>query len=121
MLRTIKLGDKDVEMKATASTDIYYRNIFGIDPIREQSAQGFGPADLICMMERMAFVMSMQATRDRAAMGDLSPDSYLDWMDDFDRTDIMNAVPALRALYEGQKAPESVQKKTGGKRNANTI
>lgn len=120
MLRTIKLGDKAVEMKATASTDIYYRNIFGIDPIKEQSAQGFGPADLICMMERMAFVMAMQASRDRSAMGDLNPDAYLDWMDDFDRVDIMNAVPALRALYEGQKAPSSVQKKTGGKRSAST-
>lgn len=121
MLRTVRLGEKAVEMKATASTDEYYFGIFGVDPIKEQSSPGFGPGDLIKMIERMAFVMTMQAKLDRDGMSKLSPDAYLDWLDDFDRADIMEAIPSLRALYEGQKEPSSVQKKTGEKRSGNTI
>ena len=120
MLRTIKLGDRAVEMKATASTDIYYRNVFGIDPLKEQASPGFGPGDLISMLERMAFIMAKQASLDRDGMSKLNPDWYMDWLDGFDRSDIMAAIPAIRALYEGQKAPTSVQKKTGGKQSAST-
>ena len=121
MLRTIKLGEKPVDMKGAASTDIYYKNVFGIDPIRETASPNFGPGDLIAQMIRMAYVMAMQAKLDREEMGKLNPDTFLDWLDEFDRSDIFEHIGEIRALYEGQKAPTSVQKKTGGKQSVSTI
>lgn len=120
MLRTIKIGDSDVEMLAMASTDVYYRNIFNIDPIREVSAPDFNAADLIGMMERMAYVMAMQATHDRAGMSKLNVDGFIDWLDGFDRSEFLAAIPAVRALYEGMRTPSTSEKKSRGGQNAKT-
>lgn len=112
MFRVIKLGDHEVEMLATASTDLYYKQIFGIDPLHEQTQTGFEAADMVGLIQRMGFVMAKQAElKDRKAMVALNEDSYIEWLDQFDRADILDNIALIRALYNGNKVPTSTEKK----------
>ena len=107
----VMIGDQPVKMTALASTDRYYALIFGKDPIVEQAAADFGAGELISLMERMAFVMAKQAELEPAAMTRLTPIAYLEWLDNFERLDLMKAIVQIRMLYEGQKKPTSISKK----------
>jgi hypothetical protein len=121
MVRDIKIGDQSFKAKAMASTDRYYMAIFGADPIVEQAMPGFGAGNLISMMERMCFVMVKQAEiDDPAEMTSLGQSDYLKWLDTVERTDLLKAIPKVRALYEGQKIPSSTQKKMVDKKTDST-
>ena len=112
MYNIVKIGDKEVPMLSMASTDIYYRNIFHEDAIKLQAAENFDAGDLISFMSRMAFVMAKFAElKDRHEMNKLNKDAFLDWMDQFERTDFMNALVDVRLTYEGQTVTASEAKK----------
>lgn len=102
MYNLIKIGEKDVPMLSMASVDIYYRHIFHEDAIKLQtSTQDEG--DIINFISRMAFVMAKFAElKDRKEMLKLTEDSYMEWMDGFERTDFLNALIDARKTYEGQ-------------------
>ena len=122
MVIDLQIGDQIVKAKAMASTDRYYMAIFGQDPIVEQATPGFSTGNLIGMMERMCFVMIKQAELDDPnAMTSLSQSDYLSWLDTVERSDLLEAIPRVRALYEGQKLPSSTQKKMDAKKTGNTI
>ena len=111
MYQVVKIGDRDVPMLAMASVDVYYKNIFGEDPVKAQLSQDEG-ALVDCMM-KMGFVMAKFAeTKDRKEMNKLNEDSYLDWLDGFYRSDYIEALTGIRAVYENQKVPQSTEKKS---------
>lgn len=106
MFRTIKVGDKDVPMLAMASVDNYYTHIFGEDPVaileKANDTNTFAPA--VEMFKKMGFVMAKFAElKDRKALFRLTLDNYFDWLDEFDRKDLNEAVSAIREVYEGQR------------------
>lgn len=110
MFQIVKIGDKDVPMLARASVDVYYRNIFHEDPVKAQLTEN--TEDLVSFVQKMGFVMAKFAElKDRKEMAKLNEDSYLDWMDGFERMDYMNALPEIRMVYENQKIPTSTEKK----------
>lgn len=112
MYNIVKIGDKDVPMLSMASTDIYYRNIFHEDAVKLQASQSFDEGDLINFVSRMAFVMAKFAElKDRAEMNKLNEDAYLEWLDQFERADFMNALVDVRLTYEGQSITASDAKK----------
>lgn len=111
MYNEIKIGEKVVPMLSMASTDLYYRNIFHEDAIKLQtSSQDEG--DIINFVMRMGFVMAKFAElKDRKEMNKLNEDSFLDWLDQFERTDYLNALVDIRLTYEGQSVTHSDTKK----------
>jgi len=111
MYNEIKIGDKVVPMLSMASTDLYYRNIFHEDAIKLQtSSQDEG--DIINFVMRMGFVMAKFAElKDRKEMNKLNEDAFLDWLDQFERTDYLNALVDIRLTYEGQSVTHSDTKK----------
>lgn len=112
MIRNVKIGDREVPMLAMASVDIYYRNIFHEDPIKLQSKGDADEGDIINFVMRMGFVMAKFAElRDRKKMNALNEDSFLDWMDGFERTDYLSALVDIRLVYEGQATTLSDAKK----------
>ena len=112
MYNIVKIGEKEVPMLSMASTDIYYRNIFHEDAIKLQASDSFDAGDLISFMTRMAFVMAKFAElKDRHEMNKLNEDMYLEWLDQFDRSDFMQALVDVRLTYEGQTVTASEAKK----------
>ena len=111
MYNEIKIGEKVVPMLSMASTDLYYRNIFHEDAIKLQtSSQDEG--DIINFVMRMGFVMAKFAElKDRKEMNKLNEDAFLDWLDQFERTDYLNALVDIRLTYEGQSVTHSDTKK----------
>lgn len=112
MKRTVKIGDQEIEMVATAATDIYFNLIFREDSIKIQLAKDVTEGDVANLMLKMGFVMAMQAKNDRKAMMNLSMENYLEWMDQFDHGDYVTAIRSIQLVYEGQKDGESKPKKT---------
>ena len=111
MYNLIRIGEKDVPMLSMASVDIYYRNIFHEDAIKIQtSTQDEG--DIINFVMRMGFVMAKFAElKDRKEMNKLNEDSFLEWLDQFERGDYLNALVDVRLTYEGQSVNHSDAKK----------
>ena len=111
MFNTVKIGDKDVPMLAMASVDVYYRNIFHSDPIAAQMKET-DEASAIVFFEQMGFIMAKFAeTKSRKEMLKLNDESFIDWIEQFDRTDLMEALPDIRAVYDGEKVTASQEKK----------
>lgn len=104
MYNVVKIGEKDVPMLCMASCDVYYRQIFHEDCIKLQSKSDFDEGDLINFVQRMGFVMAKFAElKDRKEMLKLTEDSFLDWLNQFDRVDYLNALADIRMTYEGQQ------------------
>jgi len=112
MFNIVKIGDKEVPMLSMASVDLYYRNIFHEDAIKLQASGNFDEGDLINFVSRMAFVMAKFAElKDRKEMNKLNEDMFLDWLDQFERQDFINALVDVRLTYEGQAVTASDAKK----------
>ena len=117
MYNVIKIGEKDVPMLSMASVDIYYRNVFHKDAIKLQS-DGLDEGDLINFVMEMGFVMAKFAElKDRKEMAKLNEDSFLDWMDGFERSDYLNALVDIRRTYEGQSITAADAKKNNAEQN----
>lgn len=115
MKTTVKIGDTEVPMMAMASTDIYYNRIFHKDAIRIQTQHASDEGVLINLFAEIGFVMAKQAElKDRKAMLDLTEDDYLEWLDQFDHGQYIDAIFEIGNIYNGQKKGTSVPKKTKG-------
>lgn len=111
MYNVVKIGDKSVPMMSVASTDVYYRAVFHEDPIAIQSGD-LDPGKAINLYMGLGFIMAKFAElKDRKEMLKLNEDSYLDWLDTFDRSEYINALPDIQATYEGQSVTTSDAKK----------
>lgn len=120
MYNIVRIGEKDIPMLAMASVDVYYRNIFHEDPIKLQTAKDLDEGDLIIFVQKMGFVMAKFAeVKDRKEMAKLNEDSFLEWLDQFDRADYLNALGDIRMTYEGQTVTASDAKKKDEEPNGN--
>ena len=105
MYRIIRIGDKEIPMKAMASVDRYYKRIFHVDPIKLQSSGEIDDGDMVEFVMQMGFIMAKFAElNDGAKMANLNEDDYTAWLDGFERTDYLNALLDIRLAYEGQSA-----------------
>lgn len=118
MYNVVKIGEKSVPMLCMASCDVYYRQIFHEDCIKLQSKKDFDEGDLISFLQRMGFVMAKFAElKDRKEMLKLNEDAYLEWLDQFDRAEYLNALVDIRMTYEGQQLPSADAKKNSDRPN----
>lgn len=114
MYNKVKIGEKEVPMLSMASVDLYYRNIFGEDPVALQT-KGIDEGDMINFVLRMGFVMAKFAElKDRKEMLKLNEGDFLDWLDQFERGDMFAALPDFQKTYEGQMLTAAEAKKNNG-------
>lgn len=111
MYKVIMIGDVEVPMLAMASINIYYRQIFGADPLKTIMADDADGADLTNAYLQMGFVMAKFAElKNRKMMLQLNNNDYMDWLEQFDNGDLLSVLPEVRALYTGEKTTESTEK-----------
>lgn len=111
MYREIEIGEKKVPMMSMASVDLYYKHIFGEDPIKVQMEASEG--DMVNFIIKMGFVMSKYAEiKVRKEMLKLNEDSFMDWMDQFERDDLydMDKLSEIQDVYEGNRRTTSESK-----------
>ena len=102
MYNIVKIGGKDVPMLSMASVDIYYRNVFHEDPLTVQTnATDPGEAIMAEFAER----------KTKEKMRELREDDFLDWLDGFDRLDLMTALGDIQKTSDGQAVSNTDAKK----------
>lgn len=113
MLKSIKIGQRPVDFLGTAATNIYYKRIFGADPIVLQNREDFGTAERVDLYFHLAYIMYEQARHvgDREAMMMINEDTYLDWMDQMDFGELQDAIGEIAEVYMGQQRSTSNAKK----------
>ena len=112
--KVITIGDKDVPMLALASVDVYYKKIFREDPLAIMTSDADNGAKSRIAFN-MGFVMAKFAElHDRKKMLQLSEDDYLDWLEQFDYGDYVQAAAEILALYYSQKVITAKEKNVKG-------
>lgn len=110
--KVIKIGDKEVPMMAMSSVAIYHKWVFGTDLNKIQFEEKYSQGDRISLYCEMAFIMAKFAElKDRRKMRTLNQDAYLDWLEQFEYDDLVNALNEVSDLYLGQLSTKSQEKK----------
>lgn len=111
MQKTVKIGETEVAMRASAATAIRYRNIFHGDIMKELMEMNPEKLDaaVIEKIQKLGFVMAKAA--ERADMNALTEEDYIEWIDGFDTLDIMKSAKDILVVYLGGKMSESELKK----------
>lgn len=105
MRDTITIGDKEVEMAASAATPFLFKKLFKRDFLKE--AQEDQAGDELYIM--LAFVMASDVNE--VLKGSVKEEDFFAWLEEFTYVDIINALPAVISLYTRQKQGSSVPKK----------
>lgn len=115
--KVIEIGDIKVPFQCKASVNLYYKQIFGEDPIIKQSDGNMTSGEGIIFAQQLAFVMAKaaEANGDRSKMLNLGMDEYIDWLDQFDFMDLQDALKDVMALYARGRKTTS-QENTGSAR-----
>lgn len=111
MFNIVKIGEKNVPMLSMASVDVYYRSVFHRDALKTQ-LKAADEADSLNFVMEMGFIMAKFAEcKDRKEMLKLNEDAYFEWLDQFERADLINALPDMQKTYEGQLLTDADAKK----------
>lgn len=118
MEKTIKIGNKEVKMKATASTPKRYRNMFNRDLLVElqkiashidvNTGAFIGEVDFD-VVENLAYIMAKQADDGIAEIED--------WLDMFEPTDVYNAIPQILSVWNNSQETLSTPKRSTKEKN----
>lgn len=97
MNRTIRIGEQDVLMRASALTAVIYRNLFGKDltiELNKKRTSKNSEDSGLDIFKQLAFVMSWQAipreTKITEAMKRLTIEDYYEWLDTIEETDFFD-------------------------------
>lgn len=106
MNANVKIGEQVVPMVSVASVDIIYKQVFGVDPIALQTGD-MDEGDAITLFMQMGYIMANMAKGETRG----TKDGYIEWLGQFDRKSFYDALPDIRAAYEGQDLALSEAKK----------
>lgn len=104
MVKTIKIGNKDVKLNANAATPILYRSKFNRDLMQDLYGMVDEPVayETYCMV---AYIMAMDAGED-------VPEDYIEWVRGFDGLlDIVEALDEIMDVWERSKVTTVKAKK----------
>lgn len=108
MYSIVKIGDKEVPMLAMASSAVYYKRVFGRDPIQMQ-VDNESNGQRVAFYAEMGYIMAMmaEANRDRDKLRKINMDTYIEWLDQFAAFDYNQAIVQIAQVYEAQQKPTS--------------
>ncbi len=112
MYDTVKIGEKEVPMLCMASCNVYYKQVFGEDPLKIINETERGNAEAVDLFSKMGFIMAKHAElKSRKLMRELTEDDYVDFLDQFKNADYLEALDKIADVYNGHKAETSEPKK----------
>lgn len=103
MYGKVTISGKETGFLANASTPFRYKNIFNIDLISLLSKGDDEGA--VEEYEKLAFVMAKQA--EKADMSTLTAEDFYTWLDAYEFTDLVEALPEIIGLYMKNKTTNS--------------
>lgn len=110
MLKTITIGDKEVDFLATAATPIRYNQVFsGEDFYGIITSDKLTDSAGTVAITKLAYIMAMQASK--ADFHALSNDTFVEWLDEFDAQDINDKLAEIAEVYMTSKKSVASPKK----------
>lgn len=107
MIKTIKIGNREVKLNANAATPVFYRAKFNRD-LMQDLEPGFSIDGAVEYetYARLAYIMAQDA-------GEEVPEEYTDWLRQFDGLfDLIEALEDIMDVWQrSQKATVSSKKK----------
>lgn len=100
MLRTIKIGETDIEMLSNAATPYRYMQCFHEDLILKM-AKGLDETEAVGIFQKLGYVMAAQA--EKKDLTKLSEEDFYVWLEQFDYLDLMEAEADIAELYTASK------------------
>ena len=99
-------------MLGMASVNIYYRRVFGVDPLTLQGGEReLTPGENVNLYIGLGFVMAKMAElKNRRELLTLNEDAYIEWLEQFDNADMVNAIVDIAEVYNGQSCALSEKK-----------
>ena len=119
MLKTIQIGEKEVNLLANAATPFRYKMVFGEDimvALNQINNSRRDEGEVMDIAPQLAFIMSKQAELDREALKALTKDEYIEWLEEFESMDFVNATNEIFDLYLGTTKTTSKSKNAANRR-----
>lgn len=118
MLKTVQIGEKELNLLANAATPIRYKMVFGEDimvAFNQINSEKRDTGEVLNITSQLAFIMNCQAEYEKKALSMVSKESYLEWLEDFGSMDFVNASEAIINTYLGTTGTSSKTKKGEGR------
>lgn len=116
MYKEIKIGDQSVPMRSSAATQYRFKGVFGTDLMsalsrayKSQDAQG----EIVELVPKLGFIMARQADNEKD-WGKINLQTFLDWADQFDSSDMNDALGDILTTYNQNTKTTSTPKNPGG-------
>ena len=109
MEKVVKIDGKDIKMRASAATPVFYRREFGRDCITDLTPFMSGKEmEDYSVFENLAYIMAKRADPEGV------PDDPVEWLEQFDSAmAIYNALPEIISLWiSSQKTTSRAKKKS---------
>lgn len=113
MLRTVKIGEKEINLLANAATPIRYKMVFGEDVMvafNQINQEKRDTGEILDITSQLAFIMNRQAECNKTELKSMTKDTYIEWLEDFDSMDFVNASEAIINAYLGTTGTTSKSK-----------
>ena len=120
MLKTVQIGEKEVNLLANAATPFRYKMVFGEDimvALNQINNSKRDEGEVIDIASQLAFIMNKQVELDREALKALTKDEYIEWLEEFESMDFVNATNEIFDLYLGTTKTTSKSKNAANRRN----
>lgn len=105
----VNIGNTEVEMAANAATPFIYKQAFHEDLLVELQAKDPSP-DLFL---KLGYIMAKQAELPTVELMKLKDDGFLEWAEQFEFMDFVNASSDIASIYTHQTERTSVPKSKG--------
>ena len=97
MYKTINIGGKELEFKATAATPFRYKTVFHKDLLQTIGNEEKAEKEGVEAVTQLAYIMNKQA--EGADMSKLNEESFVDWLDGFGAMDFINSAEEIINVY----------------------
>ena len=113
MIDIIKIGEKEIEMRADGATPYLYKQAFGKDLIKIflNANEGMDLAEANEATAELGFVMAQQAKSPDPLKVNLSRGEFMNWLTQFEPLDLSNSGDDIVGLFVGTYKQDSTAKK----------
>ena len=113
MKTMITVGEKEINLLANAATPIRYKMVFGEDimvTFNQINNNKRDSGEILDITSQLAYIMNCQAECDKNELKNISRETYIEWLEDFDSMAFVNASEAIINVYLGQTETTSKSK-----------
>lgn len=109
MKKTLKIGEKDIELLSNARTSIYYTQLFHKDFFKIALTAFSTEIPPVNETKEIAFIMNKQA--EKADFNSISEEDFYNWLEQFEELDMVNASDQIVGVYLGNTEGSAESKK----------